>query len=178
VTPAAATPVTPPAAVPVTPPTAAPVTPAVGGAAPVQQSIMSFAPASGPVGTVVTLSGSGFSGSNAASVGAAKNAIVTVLSDTQLQVTIPADATTGAIGVFNPTYVAFTASSFSVTAAAPAEAPAATPLQTVTVSATPLPSSSGGGGGATDLATLFALGLATLLAAARAPAARGALLNR
>jgi hypothetical protein len=47
-------------------------------------------------------------------VGAAKNATVRVISDTQAQVTIPAGATTGAIGIFNPSYVAFTASSFTV----------------------------------------------------------------
>jgi hypothetical protein len=79
-----------------------------------QQGIMNFSPSSGPVGTVVTLNGSGFTGSNLAWVGAAKNATVRVISDTQAQVTIPAGATTGAIGIFNPSYVAFTASSFTV----------------------------------------------------------------
>ncbi|MDO8704282.1 MAG: cellulase family glycosylhydrolase [Sulfuricaulis sp.] len=79
-----------------------------------QQGIMNFSPSSGPVGTVVTLNGSGFSGSNLAWVGAAKNAAVRVISDTQVQLTIPAGATTGAIGIFNPTYVAFTATSFTV----------------------------------------------------------------
>jgi aryl-phospho-beta-D-glucosidase BglC (GH1 family)/lysophospholipase L1-like esterase len=79
-----------------------------------QQGIVNFSPSSGPVGTVVTLNGSGFTGSNLAWVGAAKNATVRVISDTQAQVTIPAGATTGAIGIFNPSYVAFTASSFTV----------------------------------------------------------------
>jgi len=79
-----------------------------------QQNIMNFSPSSGPVGTVVTLNGSGFTGSNLAWVGAAHNGTVTVLSDTQAQVTVPAGATTGAIGIFNPAYVAFTATSFTV----------------------------------------------------------------
>jgi hypothetical protein len=79
-----------------------------------QQGIMNFSPSSGPVGTVVTLNGSGFTGSNLAWVGAAHNATVRVISDTQAQVTIPTGATTGAIGIFNPSYVAFTASSFTV----------------------------------------------------------------
>ena len=79
-----------------------------------QPSILNFSPSSGPVGTVVTVNGSGFTGANAAWVGAAKNAAVRVLSDTQVQVTIPAGATTGSIGIFNPGYVAFTATSFTV----------------------------------------------------------------
>jgi hypothetical protein len=83
-----------------------------------QQGIMSFSPASGAVGTVVTLYGSGFTGSNLAWVGAAHNGAVSVVSDTQLRVTIPAGATSGAIGIFNPTYAAFTASAFTVTGAA------------------------------------------------------------
>jgi endoglucanase len=40
--------------------------------------------------------------------------MVRVISDTQVQVTIPAGATTGAIGIFNPVHVAFTATSFRV----------------------------------------------------------------
>jgi hypothetical protein len=79
-----------------------------------QQGIQNFSPSSGPVGTVVTLNGSGFTGSNLAWAGAAHNATVKVISDTQAQVTIPVGATTGAIGIFNPTYVAFTATSFTV----------------------------------------------------------------
>ena len=81
-----------------------------------QQSIANFSPASGPAGTVVTLNGSGFTGSNGATVGAV-SASLNVLSGTQAQVTIPAGATTGAIGIFNPTFSAFTATSFTVTPA-------------------------------------------------------------
>ncbi|MDP9139898.1 MAG: cellulase family glycosylhydrolase [Pseudomonadota bacterium] len=80
-----------------------------------QPYIQSFSPASGAVGTVVTLTGSGFTGVNAAWAGAAHNAGVTVVSDTQLKVTIPAGATTGAIGIFNPGYTSFTATPFTVT---------------------------------------------------------------
>lgn len=78
--------------------------------------ISSFSPASGTVGTVVTLNGSGFTGVDQAWVGSAKDAPVTVLSDTQVQVTVPADATTGAIGIGNSNNDwAFTATSFTVT---------------------------------------------------------------
>jgi aryl-phospho-beta-D-glucosidase BglC (GH1 family) len=79
-----------------------------------QQSIQSFNPASGPVGTVVTINGSGFTGSNLAWAGAAHNAAVQVLSDKQIQVTIPAGATSGAIGIFNSSFAAFTATTFQV----------------------------------------------------------------
>ena len=79
-----------------------------------QPGILNFSPSSGPVGTVVTVNGSGFIGSNVAWVGAAKNAAVRVISDTQVQVTIPAGATTGSLGIFNPAYVAFAATSFTV----------------------------------------------------------------
>ncbi len=105
----------------VPPPPPPPPPPPVPGPAPgyPQQGIMSFAPAAGPVGTVVTVYGNGFTGSNLAWVGAAPNAVVRVISDTQVQVTIPAGATTGAIGIFNPAHVAFTASAFTVMAATP-----------------------------------------------------------
>jgi len=79
-----------------------------------QQSIQSFSPSAGPVGTVVTMNGSGFTGSTIAWVGAARNASVSVVSDTQLRVTIPVGATTGSIGIFNPSYAAFSATSFTV----------------------------------------------------------------
>lgn len=82
-----------------------------------QPSIASFSPGAGAAGTVVTVRGSGFTGLNRAWIGAARNATVKVLSDTQAQVTIPAGATTGAIGLFNPSYVAFTATSFTVSSA-------------------------------------------------------------
>ena len=97
-------------------------TPAAQGSA--QIGIMRFSPRSGPVGTVVTVTGSGFSGASVASVGAQKNAAVSVTSDSQLAVTIPAGATTGAIGVFSAGSVAFSATAFSVESATAAEASA------------------------------------------------------
>jgi hypothetical protein len=82
-----------------------------------QPSIMNFSPQSGAVGTVVTINGSGFTGATLAWIGAAKNAVVKIISDTQVQITVPAGATTGAIGIFNPSYAAFTPASFTVAAA-------------------------------------------------------------
>ncbi len=100
--------------VPVTTPSPLPTPPPVVPVSYKQPSIGNFSPSSGPVGTVVTMNGSGFTGSNLAWVGAAHNGVVTVVSDTQVRITIPAGATTGAIGVFNPSYVAFSATSFTV----------------------------------------------------------------
>jgi aryl-phospho-beta-D-glucosidase BglC (GH1 family) len=97
----------------ISPPVATTPPPVSTGTYP-QPGVMSFAPASGPVGTVVTLTGSGFTGLTAAWIGAAKNAAVKVISDTQVQVTVPPGATSGAIGLLNPTRAAFTASSFTV----------------------------------------------------------------
>ena len=79
-----------------------------------QPYIMNFSPNAGPAGTVVMVNGNGFTGANAAWVGAAKNATVKVISDSQVQVTIPSGATTGAIGIFNPAGVSFSATSFTV----------------------------------------------------------------
>ena len=133
------------ASAPVAAPTPAPA--ASGGAYP-QPSIASFAPSSGPAGTVVTLSGNGFTGLNLASVGLAKNLAVNVVNDTQVRVTIPAGASSGSIGIFNPNFVAFAATSFTVEgAAASTETPAAS-------------ASSEGGGGALNPVWLMGLGLA------------------
>ena len=100
--------------VPVIAPTPVPTPPPVVPVTYKQPSIANFSPSSGPVGTVVTMNGSGFTGSNLAWVGATHNGVVTVVSDTQVRITIPAGATTGAIGIFNPSYVAFSATSFTV----------------------------------------------------------------
>lgn len=111
-----------------------------GATAPVPSpSISSFAPGAGPVGTVVTINGSGFTGINAAWIGNAKNAVVRVVSDKQVLVTVPAGATTGAIGLLNAAHAAFTASSFTVSGSAVALpqpgisnfSPAAGPIGTV-----------------------------------------------
>ena len=80
-----------------------------------QQQISSFSPSSGAVGTVITLNGSGFLGSNQAWVGNAHNAVLQVVSDSVAKITVPAGATTGAVAILNPAHAAFTASSFSMT---------------------------------------------------------------
>lgn len=107
-----------------TTPATTPVAATPGAPGNAQIGIMRFSPSSGPVGTVVTVTGSGFSGTSVASVGAQKNAALTVISDTQLAVTIPAGATTGAIGIFSASSVAFSATAFSVDSATAADASA------------------------------------------------------
>ena len=55
-------------------------------------TIASFSPASGPVGTVITVTGTNLGGSTAAWVGSAHDAGVTNVSSTEIQMTVPADA--------------------------------------------------------------------------------------
>jgi hypothetical protein len=86
----------------------------VSGAPASPPTIASFTPASGPVGTVVSIMGSNF--------GAVSNvtfnlttASFTVVSGTQIQATVPAGATTGRIRVTNAAGTATSAGDFTVT---------------------------------------------------------------
>ncbi|GEM_PF-3224185 len=87
-----------------------------------QPSIGSFAPTFGPVGTIVTMTGSGFTGLTKVQIGNVSDATFTVVSDTQVKVTVPADAQSGAHGVTvsNPQKVSSSPNSFTVTTAAEA----------------------------------------------------------
>jgi hypothetical protein len=85
-----------------------------------QPYIADFSPASGPAGTVITVTGSGFTGSNAAWIGSGHDAAYSVISDSQMTVTVPADGTTGQVALFNPLHAAWSGSSFTVTAASTA----------------------------------------------------------
>ena len=84
-------------------------------------SIIAFTPSTGPVGTVVTISGTGFS--STASQNTVKfrgvMATVTSASATQLVAKVPSGATTGTISVITPTGSATSATSFTVGAKPP-----------------------------------------------------------
>ena len=89
-----------------------------GGGGP---SISGFSPASGPTGTPVVISGSGFTGTtdvrfNGTSVGSGN---FTVNSDTKVTATVPANATSGPIAIDAPGGTATSGSSFTVTTATP-----------------------------------------------------------
>jgi len=82
--------------------------------------ITGFSPTSGPVGTPVTISGSGFTGATSVKFHGIA-ATFTVTSDLQISTTVPATATTGVITVTAPggTATSSTAFTVTVTAAAP-----------------------------------------------------------
>jgi peptidoglycan hydrolase-like protein with peptidoglycan-binding domain len=79
-----------------------------------QPYIQSFTPTSGVPGTVVTISGNGFTGIQHAWAGISHGAPFVIVSDNEIHVTIPGDASTGAIGILNERYASFTASAFTI----------------------------------------------------------------
>ncbi len=79
-------------------------------------TITSFTPHTGPVGTVVLLMGSGFTGARRVTLGRAEAAF-TVHSDESIVLTVPAGALSGPISVTTPGGSAVSAGSFRVTSA-------------------------------------------------------------
>jgi hypothetical protein len=77
--------------------------------------INSFSPPSGPVGTNVTLTGSGFTGATAVSFGAIPAVVFNVNTDTTINVTVPVGASTNTIRVTTPAGTAATKGKFIVT---------------------------------------------------------------
>jgi hypothetical protein len=82
----------------------------------VPPTITSFTPTSGPVGTVVTISGRGFTGTTAVAFNGV-TASFTVVSDAQLRATVPSGAATGRIRVTNGAGSVESGSVFTVTTA-------------------------------------------------------------
>src|SRR4029077_7082354 len=77
----------------------------------------SFSPASGPVGTVVTINGTNLTGSTAVSFNGTSATTYTVTSSTKITATVPAGATTGTITVTAPGGPAVSPTAFPVTPA-------------------------------------------------------------
>ncbi len=79
-------------------------------------SVISFSPGTGPVGTTVTIAGTGFSATPSLNTVTFNGTTATVTSATatNLVVTVPSGATTGTIGETSPSGSATSASSFTV----------------------------------------------------------------
>ena len=77
-------------------------------------AISSFSPASGLPGTVVTVTGTNFTGATAFALNGAAVTGFTVVNATQLTFTVPAVATSGTIAVTTPTGTGTSAASFTV----------------------------------------------------------------
>jgi hypothetical protein len=88
--------------------------------APPAPMISSFSPTSGPVGTSVTITGTGFTGATAVAFGGVNTSSYSVNSDTQITASVPSGATTGPITVTAPGGQASSAPApFTVTAQTP-----------------------------------------------------------
>ncbi len=77
--------------------------------------VSSFTPASGPVGTEVTLTGSNFAGATAVSFNGTSASVFTIDSGTQLRANVPSGASTGPISVTNVAGTGVSGSDFTVT---------------------------------------------------------------
>ncbi|HYE46326.1 MAG TPA: IPT/TIG domain-containing protein, partial [Caulobacter sp.] len=95
-------------------------------------TITTFSPGSGPVGTLVTINGTKFTGATAVAFGGVNATSFTVVSATQITATVPAGAVSGTIRVVSPAGTATSIGAFVVVAARPARTaatPAAGPVQ-------------------------------------------------
>jgi len=77
--------------------------------------ISSFSPTSGPEGTEVTITGSGFTGASSVKFNGTPAAVFTVASPTQILANVPSGATTGKITVTTAAGIATSAEDFTVT---------------------------------------------------------------
>ncbi len=82
-------------------------------------TITSFTPATGPVGTTVTVTGTNFTGATGATLNGVAVANFMFMSATSVMFDVPAGATTGTIAVTTPGGTGTSATVFTVTTAAP-----------------------------------------------------------
>jgi outer membrane protein assembly factor BamB len=78
-------------------------------------AISGFTPSSGPIGTAVTLQGSGFTGATSVKFAGVTATINSIPSDTTLVTTVPYGAFTGPISVTTPSGTASSSTNFTVT---------------------------------------------------------------
>ena len=81
----------------------------------VTPQILSFKPTSGPVGTVVTVTGVSLKQTTKVTFGGVKAITVTVVSDTKVKATVPQAAVTGKIAITTPGGTALSSEVFTVT---------------------------------------------------------------
>ena len=94
-------------------------------------TVTSFTPTSGSAGTLVTVTGSAFTGATSVTFGGASASYV-VDSNTQISATVPAAATTGPIAVTTLGGTGTSAGSFTVTQPPPSSCVYSAPTKTVT----------------------------------------------
>jgi uncharacterized repeat protein (TIGR03803 family) len=80
----------------------------------VRPASLTFTPASGPVGTVVTITGTGLTGATKVTFGGVVATVFTVDSSTQITATVPTGAVTGPIAVTTPGGTTVSPATFTV----------------------------------------------------------------
>jgi hypothetical protein len=78
-------------------------------------SITSFTPTNGPIGAVVTISGTNFVGVSSVSFNGTAATVFTIVSNSELHATVPNGTTTGPVAVTNAAGTATSAANFNVT---------------------------------------------------------------
>jgi IPT/TIG domain len=77
--------------------------------------VLSFSPTSGPVNTLVSVTGAGFTGVQSVKFNGTSSTFVWVVSSTRLIASVPSGATTGKISVTTGAGTATSATNFTVT---------------------------------------------------------------